>query len=148
MTDQPYDRRRNDVKLDELIAKVDAISEGLAAHINDDHGGLPSPSEVRRMIAEHETMIGQVGENRELLRKLVDLLEGEDIYSDLDPGMIIDHRPGLIYEVRALRQQSQNGGIHAKVQLTPWQRTLITGLLGLITATVVLLTAILQNMGS
>jgi len=132
MGDEPaMDRRRTDVKLDELIAKVDDVIAWQQQHISEDHVNLAA----------------NVGQNTMLLGRIVDLLEGEDIVSDLD-GRVIDHRPGLMYEIETLRKQSMNGGIPAKLKLTNGQRALIVAVLGFLTAIVIMLTAIVEHLAA
>lgn len=142
------DRRKDDAKLDRIANKVDDIAKAFEFHLATEHEGRPKLAEVNRMIAEHKQLMGDMGTYKDMMARLIGILEGKDVYSELDPTLKVDHVPGLMYEVRSLRQQSQNGGIHTRLQLSAWQRTLITGLIGLLTAIVVLLSQILSNMGA
>ena len=143
-SDQPFDRRRSDVKLDELIAKVDDVLEWQQAHLLNYHGNLAA-HEAGQLVEEHRAMFPQVQSNSEMLHRIISILDGEDIYSDLD-GHVVDRRPGMRADLADLKRQSANGGLNARMQFTPFQKAVITGTLALLGSVFALLLEVVRAM--
>lgn len=142
-TPESFDRRRTDVKMDTLIERVDDVIKWQKVHLLDYHANLKA-HEADELVIEHRGLMTQVDSNRDMLHRIVAILDGEDIYSDLD-GHIVDRRPGMRADLAELKQQSTNGGLRSRIQFTTFQKSLVTASLGLLTAIVVLLTAIITN---
>ena len=131
-----------DDKLDTIIGKVNDVIEWQKRHLLDYHANLQA-GETVKLVEEHRSLMMQVDTNKELLTKVVRLLEGEDTFSELD-GHNTGHTPGLLADIAAIRKQSQNGGIPAKLHLTNGQRALVVGAMTFLTGIVVLLTEVLK----
>lgn len=130
--DDNLERRANDVKIDELIAKVDAIAAWQKMHLVDYHTNL-APKEGAKLIEEHKELMVGFRERGELMERVINVLEGEEVRSPLTDE-VVGHNLGTVAKVDALYRQSQNGGISARFRLTAWQKSIITMAFGLLTA--------------
>lgn len=145
MTDeeeQPLDRRRTDIKLDGLSDKIDTMLAWQATHIRDYHASL-AQGEGTELVAEHKALITDVAENRQLLDRIVVVLEGEDIRSGLT-GQTIGHKDGLVQGLVKFNQFRESAE-HPKFQLTPFQRGLIIAVISLLTAVLGVLAVLLRD---
>lgn len=133
-----------DPRLDEILTKMDDVLSWQKAHLLNYHANLENV-EVNRLVEEHRSMYPQVKANSEKLTRIISILEGEEILSDLD-GHVVGHLPGMRTDLEHLKRASENGGLHAKMQFTSFQKALITGTLTLLTGVFALLVEIVRGM--
>lgn len=143
-SDQPLNRRQSDMKLDELLSLVNDVRRWQDTHLLEYHANIRI-EEAQTLIDEHKAIVPRVSANQVKLDRIITILEGEDVISDLD-GHVVEHLPGMRAQLEEITRASRNGGLHAKIQLSIFQKALITGGLGLLTAVAALLAEIVRNL--
>lgn len=111
----------------------------LEEHLDDYHHAM-KPGELLTPLAQHRVLAVEVEGHRSVLDKIVALLDGEEIHSRLD-GRVMGRKNGLVEEIKMLREARME---RPKLKLSWGWMTLMSAIVGLLTAIMYLLVAVLS----